>query len=177
MTNPSSTRRGFTLIELLVVITIIGMLVAVAAVSMNTARKRGRDATRKQELRQLQAALELYHSEHREYPRTPANTWYSSEPGDAAASDNSGNYIPGLAPTYIAALPRDPSGLTSALPICTTNGWKQAYLYRSDGRTYKLLSHCTLESLDSGSEGFFDIVRPGHAWMVCGEGATACTTW
>lgn len=163
--------------ELLVVITIIGMLVAATVASLNTARKRGRDAARKQELRNIQTSLELYHSEHREYPRTPANTWYSSEPGDAAAGDNGGNYIPGLAPTYIAALPRDPSGVIGTLPICQTNGWKQAYMYRSDGRTYKLLSHCTLESPDSASEGFFDIVRPGHAWMVCGEGATACTTW
>jgi type II secretory pathway pseudopilin PulG len=62
--------------ELLVVITIIGMLVAATVASLNTARKRGRDAARKQELRNIQTSLELYHSEHRQYPRTPANTWY-----------------------------------------------------------------------------------------------------
>ena len=45
--------RGFTLIELLVVIAIIGMLSSVILASLNSARKKGRDSRRLQDLRQI----------------------------------------------------------------------------------------------------------------------------
>ena len=53
--------RGFTLIELLVVIAIIGILSSVVLASLNSARKKGRDARRIADLKQLQLALELYY--------------------------------------------------------------------------------------------------------------------
>ena len=45
--------RGFTLIELLVVIAIIGILSSVILASLNSARKKGRDSRRLQDLRQI----------------------------------------------------------------------------------------------------------------------------
>ncbi len=54
------TNRGFTLIELLVVIAIIGMLSSVVLASLNSARKKSRDARRASDLKQIQTALELY---------------------------------------------------------------------------------------------------------------------
>jgi prepilin-type N-terminal cleavage/methylation domain-containing protein len=78
---------GFTLIELLVVIAIIGILASVVLASMNSARKKARDARRLSDLKQLQSALELY-------------------------SDAHGNVYPTalseLVPNYIPALSRDP---------------------------------------------------------------------
>ena len=53
-------RRGFTLIELLVVIAIIGVLASIVLASLNTARRKSRDARRIGDVRQLQLALELY---------------------------------------------------------------------------------------------------------------------
>lgn len=52
--------RGFTLIELLVVIAIIGVLASIVLASLNTARKKSRDARRLADIKQLQLALELY---------------------------------------------------------------------------------------------------------------------
>jgi len=100
--------RGFTLIELLVVIAIIGILSSVVLASLNSARKKGRDARRISDIKQLQLALELYYDNN------------SSEYPDALAS---------LAPTYISVIPADPQGgaylydnLTSANAACSVSG-------------------------------------------------------
>jgi len=83
--------KGFTLIELLVVIAIIGLLSSIVLASLNSARKKSRDARRVADIKQIQVALEMYF--------------------DA----NNGSYPPGtsltaLAPTYISSLPKDPLG-------------------------------------------------------------------
>jgi len=88
----SKKSRGFTLIELLVVIAIIGLLSSVVLSSLSTARKKGRDARRVADLKQLQGALELYYSETNAYP--------------AATSS--------LAPAYISVIPVDPSAAGAA---------------------------------------------------------------
>ena len=52
--------NGFTLIELLVVIAVIGILAAVAVFSMQNSFQTARDTQRKSDLKQYQAALEVY---------------------------------------------------------------------------------------------------------------------
>lgn len=158
-------KRGFTLIELLVVIAIIGMLSSVILASLNSARTKARDASRQASMKSLQVALELYYSTNNAYPIAS----FSSEPSDAWGN-NSGNWIPGLAPTYISALPRDPRGGNSVL--CA--GWKSAFLYHSpDGQNYMLISHCAPENTWTSSFGLYDPVRPTWAWKICNT-ATGC---
>ena len=65
-----SYKRGFTLIELLVVIAIIGILSSIVLASLNSARKKGRDARRVADVKQLQLALELYYDANGAYPAT-----------------------------------------------------------------------------------------------------------
>lgn len=80
--------RGFTLIELLVVIAIIGVLASIVLASLNTARRKSRDARRLADIKQTQLALELYF--------------------DA----NSSTYplaLTSIAPNYIPVVPKDPS--------------------------------------------------------------------
>ncbi|KKP87917.1 MAG: hypothetical protein UR91_C0032G0005 [Candidatus Nomurabacteria bacterium GW2011_GWC2_35_8] len=61
--------RAFTLIEILVVIGIIVVLVSLVSSSYSTTQKKARDARRKQELKQIQNALEQYYSACKyEYP-------------------------------------------------------------------------------------------------------------
>ena len=162
---PSS---GFTLIELLVVIAIIGVLASVVLASLNSARAKSRDARRRTDINQLRLALELYYDANGSYPLSAAGpNWYSSQPGQCCGvSDNGGNWIPGLAPTYIPFLPREPlPGTGRPQPIC--GPWIPAYLYFSNGTGYTLLSHCSPETTWTSSDGFYDPSRPTWAFKVC----------
>ncbi len=87
--------RGFTLIELLVVIAIIGLLASIVLASLNSARKKSRDARRMADLKQLQNALELYANENG---------------GKYPLQASQGTLPPSLTPSFISALPSDPSG-------------------------------------------------------------------
>jgi prepilin-type N-terminal cleavage/methylation domain-containing protein len=65
-------KAGFTLIELLVVIATIGVLAAIAMVSMNTSRERARYARTVADLNQIAKAAALYYGSFGNYP---ADTW------------------------------------------------------------------------------------------------------
>jgi general secretion pathway protein G len=66
-------KKGFTLIELLVVIAIIAILSTVVMAGLNSARQKGRDAKRLSDIKQVQAALELFYDTNGGYPAvTPA---------------------------------------------------------------------------------------------------------
>ena len=86
------TNKGFTLIELLVVIAIIGLLATVVMTSLNSARKKGRDARRIEDINQIKTALELYYDSNGRYPSTASGT---------AALKDAG---------YMSAIPKDPQG-------------------------------------------------------------------
>lgn len=66
----TTQQKGFTLIELLVVIAIIGILSSVVLASMNSARKKSRDARRMRDLKAMQTALELLFDANKTYPLT-----------------------------------------------------------------------------------------------------------
>lgn len=85
--------KGFTLIELLVVIAIIGILSSVVLASLNTARRKSRDAKRISDLKQLQLAFEFYFDAKGSYPKVTDL--------DLSTLVTDG---------YIASIPHDPVG-------------------------------------------------------------------
>ena len=90
---------GFTLIELLVVIAIIGVLASIVLASLNSARKKSRDARRITDIKQIQLALELYFdSQGSTYPPSGACDATHSFGLEVLATNN-----------YIPQVSRDPS--------------------------------------------------------------------
>jgi general secretion pathway protein G len=63
-----SKQSGFTLVELMVVISIMAVLTGIIGGSFLTTRFRARDAERKNNMSQLQRALEMYYTDNRAYP-------------------------------------------------------------------------------------------------------------
>lgn len=82
---------------------------------------------RKRDIETLKEALGKYHKAKGAYPKSQGFNGLYSIWGN---SDK--NWIPGLAPTYVATLPRDPSLSEDKFP---------QYLYSSNGTDYKLISH------------------------------------
>ena len=164
----SGETSGFTLIELLIVVSIISMFASISMVSVRQGAAHARDNERRQTLKQLQVSLELYRDQNGAYPST-GDAWYSSEQGDIG-DYNSGAWIPNLSPVYLSSLPRAPKGGFSAT-LCQGWGWKSAYLYRSNGTDYDLLSHCSMEGTTWGSsDPFYDLNRSTWGWEVCTPG-------
>lgn len=97
--------KGFTLIELLVVIAIIGLLSSVVLASLNSARKKGRDARRVNDVRQLQLALELYYDKNNNYPQV------TDLDSSTLVSDG-----------FLAVIPHDPSDQRDYSYAYETNG-------------------------------------------------------
>lgn len=165
--------QGFTLIELLVVISIISLLSSVIFASLNSARSKARDSARKQTLVQLRNALELYYTDQGSYPST-GGVWYASAL-DLDLQLNGGDWIPGLAPKYIASLPQDPLGgtISSAAfssPSCHPYSIR-VYLYISNGKDYKVLCFCSTENPVSSNDTFADH-RP-YSYQVSSPGANS----
>ena len=124
-------RAGFTLIELLLVIAIIGVLATIFFANYLGVRQRARDSQRKSDLRQMQAALELYRYDQGNYP----NNFYSL-PSCSNASLTFGST------TYMAKVPCDP--LTS--PSYYNAG---LYYYVSNGGADFTLCACLENTNDS----------------------------
>lgn len=90
-------KSGFTLVELLIVITILAILTVIGLTAYSSVQKSARDARRKDDLRALKVALDLYYQGHKQYPIT-----------DWVYSNAAQPWIPGLTTTYISSVPTDP---------------------------------------------------------------------
>lgn len=120
-------QRGFTLIELLVVIAIIGILASIVLASLDSARKKGRDARRIADIKQIQLALELYYDAQSAYP--PALTVANL-----------------VTPGYISVLPTDPSS-----SVTTVYNYSYAPLAASSGSAVCSSYHVGTSLETSGS--------------------------
>lgn len=136
-------KQGFTLIELLIAIGIIALLVAGGTYSWTNAQSKARDNRRKQDLKEVQKALELYFQTNGRYPPyRPSGGcwWWDSTNVDCIGwcqsisntDPNNPQVKQDLVPNYLRDVPSDP-----AYPAGTPGD----YLYRKVSRDqYRLVS-------------------------------------
>lgn len=153
--------NGFTLIEMLIVVTILAILAGILVPILEDSVTQTADARRASDLRAMQAALESHYRVNGSYPDT-GGVWQ----GDAANFGGFGygpaGYVPGLVPTVMQSLPKDPS---PDFP----DGADGGYMYRSDGSNYKFVANLGPDSFPQGNP-FFDPTRPNTAWQVSSPG-------
>ena len=111
---------GFTLIELMIVITIIGILLSVAAPSYRSATIQANEAVLKKDLFTIRDVIDQYYGDHGKYPSSL----------QSLVSDG-----------YIRAVPKDPFTLS-------TDTWVEIHSDTEDGGIYDLHSGSDLIGLD-----------------------------
>lgn len=108
-------RKGFTLIEVLLVIVIIAILAGIVLIAVNPARQvaQANNAQRRSDVSAILSAIHQYSLDNR--GSTPANlTAVATEVSDAGT-----DICADLVPTYIAALPFDPTDADGSFTDCT----------------------------------------------------------
>jgi general secretion pathway protein G len=161
--NQKLEAKGFTLIELLIVISIIGVLASLLMVNFIGVRQRARDAQRKTDIRQIQAALEMYRADVGTYPDSntfTANTCIGSKSGVYDCSSD--------ATKYMQETPVDPVSSSSSSYY---NGGKYCYDNPSES-TYYLVA-CLENKSDSQGISSSSLSAEGTA---CAPDAAHCTS-
>jgi general secretion pathway protein G len=90
--NGQNVSRGFTLIELMIVMTIMGILITIAAPNLKQSIVRAREAVLREDLFQMREAIDQYYADNGKYP--------------AALSDLINTQD--KAKSYLRAIPKDP---------------------------------------------------------------------
>src|SRR6266581_4445309 len=115
------SEKGFTLIELLVVIGILAVLMGIVLVAINPSRQfnQANNAKRANDVRQVLNAIGAYAADHQgALPTGLATPTTAANIGDGVGQINICSL---LSPTYISALPQDPSSNNgAAITTCTS---------------------------------------------------------
>ncbi len=124
-----NTLKGFTLIELLVVIGILAILLAITLIAINPARQfaQSNNTKRSSDVNAILNAINQYMADYKGVLPPGINTTASI----ISSANGFGALCTALVPTYIAALPVDPTVNTGtpvqATDCASTTAWSTNY--------------------------------------------------
>ncbi len=162
--------NGFTLIELLVVIGIIGVLASIVLASLDSSRKKGRDARRLSDVKQIQLAMELYYDANNRFPSGTVDG--VTNKGYFAETDLTGS-------GFISVVPNDPStnhhyAYVPYMATGDTGGDANAVCISYHlGATLESTGHSSLSTdsdISQNSAGGSGGNRPPTGFAICARG-------
>lgn len=118
-----ASKAGFTLVEILIVIVIVGILATIGFGSFQSSQLKGRDASRKSDLRQIASALETYYNDHGQYPTDNGGSINGCNGGSPCTWGEP--FIDDKGTVYMIKLPFDPQE-------------SRNYYYSSDGTSFQI---------------------------------------
>ncbi len=145
----TSRFSGFTLIELLVVIGILAILLTIVLVAVNPARQfaQANDTKRRSDVTAILNAIGQYEADN----KGNLPTGIPVAP-DAAASIGDGtgeaNICGSIMPTYISALPTNPSSTAKGAPVTTCTSYDTGYNVQQDASPSKRVTVSTTSEVD-----------------------------
>lgn len=118
--------------------------------------------TRVQHLKLIREALDLYHRNNKSYPVSSGFDGLYTKWGESGK-----DWIKGLSPDYVKILPRDPRNSESP---------DQQYLYKSNGKAYKLIAH-TPEDCNYASLRYPEMIDPRRDCWAYGYWSESAKHW
>ena len=165
MSKPSANTAGFTIVELLIVIVVIGILAAITIVSYSGIQSRAQFAAYRTDIDSLNKAILLYYTDNGYYPMNgvPAGSCATN------VATGSGDFITGLAPTYMRSVPSTPNWSSGA------NYY--AYCWTVNGTNYKVLrlvpGGSSVPTVELNSDVNIDPTRGNRGWGFWSSGGSA----
>lgn len=132
MIKSALNRKGFTLIELLVVIGILAVLLAIVLVAINPGRQfeQANNTKRSADVNTILNAVHQYMAENKgNLPAGLAGADFSGGPLaiSSAVSGTGQDFCEALVPTYVAALPTDPTQNSDPVEVDDCDSYDTGY--------------------------------------------------
>jgi prepilin-type N-terminal cleavage/methylation domain-containing protein len=152
MTAQNKLQKGFTLIELLVVIGILAVLLAITLIAINPARQFGNanNTARRSHVTQILNSIGQYVAENKgQLPGDITDTLKTEGTAYDFNSTNFPNLCAQLVPTFIPALPTNPTLNTSDISSCAGT-WDTGYQITREANNRVTVSAAS-DKVDNGA--------------------------
>lgn len=142
-------QQGLTLIEGLIIAGIVGLMGTLAAVALDSARERARDAKRLADVARMQAALELYFNDVNSYPVVEAAIALGENGASCLGSDGfAASCDKSVQTVFMDPVPRTPQAGLKELVGC--DGVVNAYCFIGSADRYKIQFELENENPEAG---------------------------